>query len=68
VLVTNNTAEFGRVKGLAIENGTLPGRRPRSTDDKSPKGRRPSWLFPGGSALSGLVELLVAAGTVDGTE
>ena len=27
VLVTNNTAEFGRVKGLAIENWTLPGRR-----------------------------------------
>jgi tRNA(fMet)-specific endonuclease VapC len=34
VLVTNNTAEFGRVKGLAIENWTLPGRRPHSTDDK----------------------------------
>ena len=34
VLVTNNTAEFGRVKGLAIENWTLPGRRSRSTDDK----------------------------------
>ena len=33
-LVTNNTAKFGRVKGLAIENWTLPGRRPRSTDDK----------------------------------
>ena len=33
-LVTNNTAEFGRVKGLAIENWTLPGRRSRSTDDK----------------------------------
>lgn len=30
VLVTNNTAEFGRVKGLAIENWTLPGRRSRS--------------------------------------
>lgn len=30
VLVTNNTAEFGRVKGLAIENWTLPGRRTRS--------------------------------------
>jgi len=30
VLVTNNTAEFGRVKGLAIENWTLPGRRFRS--------------------------------------
>jgi tRNA(fMet)-specific endonuclease VapC len=34
VLVTNNTAEFGRVKGLAIENWTLAGRRSRSTDDK----------------------------------
>jgi tRNA(fMet)-specific endonuclease VapC len=34
VLVTNNTTEFGRVKGLAIENWTLPGRRSRSTDDK----------------------------------
>lgn len=34
VLVTNNTAEFGRVKGLAIENWTLPGRRSRSADDK----------------------------------
>ena len=33
-LVTNNTAEFGRVKGLAIENWTLPGRRSRATDDK----------------------------------
>ncbi len=33
-LVTNNTAEFGRVKGLAIENWTLPSRRPRSTQDK----------------------------------
>jgi len=32
-LVTNNTAEFGRVKGLAVENWTLPGRRPRSTRD-----------------------------------
>ena len=30
VLVTNNTVEFGRVKGLAIENWTLPGRRSRS--------------------------------------
>ena len=30
VLITNNTAEFGRVKGLAIENWTLPGRRSRS--------------------------------------
>jgi len=34
VLVTNNAGEFGRVKGLAIENWTLPGRRPGSTDDK----------------------------------
>ena len=34
MLVTNNTAEFGRVKGLAIANWTLPGRRSRSTDDK----------------------------------
>ncbi len=28
-LVTNNTAEFGRVKGLAIENWTLPARSRR---------------------------------------
>lgn len=28
-LVTNNTAEFGRVKGLVLENWTLPGRRSR---------------------------------------
>ena len=28
-LVTNNTAEFGRVKGLRVENWTVPGRRPR---------------------------------------
>ena len=28
-LVTNNTAEFERVKGLAIENWTLPARRKR---------------------------------------
>jgi tRNA(fMet)-specific endonuclease VapC len=28
-LVTNNTAEFERVKGLAIENWTLPTRRKR---------------------------------------
>jgi tRNA(fMet)-specific endonuclease VapC len=28
-LVTNNTAEFGRVKGLALENWTVPVRRPR---------------------------------------
>jgi len=34
VLVTNNTAELGRVKGLAIENWTVPGRRSRVTDDK----------------------------------
>ncbi len=32
-LVTNNTAEFRRVKGLALENWTLPGRRSRSTED-----------------------------------
>ena len=32
-LVTNNTAEFGRVKGLAIENWTLAVRRARSRDD-----------------------------------
>ena len=32
-LVTNNTAECGRVKGLTLENWTLPGRRSRSTDD-----------------------------------
>ena len=31
-LVTNNTAEFGRVKGLTLENWTLPVRRPRSRD------------------------------------
>jgi tRNA(fMet)-specific endonuclease VapC len=34
VLVTNNTAEFGRVKRLAIENWALPGRRSRSAVDK----------------------------------
>jgi tRNA(fMet)-specific endonuclease VapC len=33
-LVTNNTAEFGRVKGLTIENWTLPVRRSRSKGDK----------------------------------
>jgi tRNA(fMet)-specific endonuclease VapC len=33
-LVTNNTAEFGRVKGLTLENWTLPGRRARSRDDE----------------------------------
>ena len=31
---TNNTAEFGRVKGLTLENWTLPGRRSRSTADE----------------------------------
>jgi tRNA(fMet)-specific endonuclease VapC len=30
-LVTNNSVEFKRVKGLEIENWTLPRRRPRST-------------------------------------
>ncbi len=29
-LVTNNTTEFGRVKGLTLENWTLPVRRPRA--------------------------------------
>src|SRR2546422_7221238 len=33
-LVTNNTAEFGRVKGLTLENWTLPFRRARSRDDE----------------------------------
>lgn len=33
-LVTNNTAEFGRVRGLAIENWTLPGRRSRATSEE----------------------------------
>jgi len=33
-LVTNNTAEFKRVKGLALENWTFPGRRSRSANDK----------------------------------
>ena len=33
-LVTNNTAEFGRVKGLTLENWTRPGRRSRSADDE----------------------------------
>jgi tRNA(fMet)-specific endonuclease VapC len=33
-LVTNNTAEFGRVSGLAIENWTLPGRRSRAADEE----------------------------------
>ena len=33
-LVTNNTAEFGRVKGLALENWTVPLRRSRSRDNE----------------------------------
>jgi tRNA(fMet)-specific endonuclease VapC len=33
-LVTNNTAEFGRVKGLTLENWTVPVRRSRSRDDE----------------------------------
>jgi tRNA(fMet)-specific endonuclease VapC len=33
-LVTNNTADFGRVKGLAIENWTSPLRRSRAADDQ----------------------------------
>ena len=33
-LVTNNTAEFGRVKGLTLENWTLAVRRSRSRDDQ----------------------------------
>jgi tRNA(fMet)-specific endonuclease VapC len=33
-LVTNNTAEFGRVKGLTLENWTLPVRHSRSRDDQ----------------------------------
>jgi tRNA(fMet)-specific endonuclease VapC len=33
-LVTNNTAEFRRVKGLDTDNWTLPARRPRVRDDK----------------------------------
>jgi tRNA(fMet)-specific endonuclease VapC len=33
-LVTNNTAEFGRVKGLTLENWTAPVRRSRSKDDE----------------------------------
>ena len=32
--VTNNTAEFGRVKGLTLENWTLPVRRSRVRNDK----------------------------------
>ena len=33
-LVTNNTAEFRRVKGLTVENWTLSGRRSRSRDNQ----------------------------------
>ena len=33
-LVTNNTAEFTRVKGLILENWTLPARRSRSRDEE----------------------------------
>ena len=33
-LVTNNSAEFKRVKGLAIENWTLAMHRRRSADDE----------------------------------
>ena len=33
-LVTNNTAEFGRVKGLTVENWTVPVRRRRSRDEE----------------------------------
>jgi tRNA(fMet)-specific endonuclease VapC len=33
-LVTNNTAEFGRVKGLRLDNWTRPGRRSRSANDE----------------------------------
>ena len=33
-LVTNNTAEFRRVKGLTLENWTAPVRRSRSKDDE----------------------------------
>ena len=33
-LVTNDTAEFGRVKGLMLENWTLPVRRSRSRGDE----------------------------------
>ena len=34
-LVTNNTSEFNRVKGLALENWTLSIRRSRQRDNKS---------------------------------
>ena len=33
-LVTNNTAEFGRVKGLTLENWTIPVQRSRSKDSE----------------------------------
>jgi tRNA(fMet)-specific endonuclease VapC len=33
-LVTNNTAEFGRVKGLALDNWTLAARRSRSKEEE----------------------------------
>ena len=33
-LVTNNTAEFGRVKGLTLENWTLPVRGTRSRSEE----------------------------------
>ena len=33
-LVTNNTAEFRRVKGLTLENWTAPVRRSRPKDDE----------------------------------
>ena len=33
-LVTNNTSEFGRVKGLTLENWTLPLRRPRPKENR----------------------------------
>jgi tRNA(fMet)-specific endonuclease VapC len=33
-LVTNNTAEFSRVKGLALETWTLPVRRARSKGEE----------------------------------
>jgi tRNA(fMet)-specific endonuclease VapC len=33
-LVTTNTAEFGRVKGLTLENWTVPVRRTRSRGEE----------------------------------
>jgi tRNA(fMet)-specific endonuclease VapC len=33
-LVTNNIAEFGRVKGLTLENWTISARRSRSRDNE----------------------------------